>query len=126
MSTTTLKIKRKSDGKILTDVINDTCQVHNIYDGDKLMVRDKDYNIGYVEGEGFLDWADYEEATNIDNHMKLPKSQDRERYVKVLAKLKTWTVVEDVIEFDTDTQSFIIPSGYQVDTKVISWEYYKD
>lgn len=58
--------------------------------------------------------------------MNLPKSQDRERYVKVRAKLKTWTVVEDVIDFDTDTQSFIIPSGYQADTKVISWEYIKD
>lgn len=58
--------------------------------------------------------------------MKLPKSKDRERYVKVRVKLKTWTVVEDVIEFDTYTEQFIIPNGFQIDTKVISWEYYKD
>ena len=59
--------------------------------------------------------------------MTFPQSRYyNERYVKVRAKLKTWTVVEDVIDFDTYTQSFIIPSGYQVDTKVISWEYYKD
>ena len=57
---------------------------------------------------------------------QLPKSKDRERYVKVRAKLKTWTVVEDVIEFDTYTEQFIIPNGFQIDTKVISWEYYKD
>lgn len=58
--------------------------------------------------------------------MKLPKSKDKERYVKVRVKLKTWTVVEDVIEFDTYTEQFIIPNGFQIDTKVISWEYYKN
>ena len=42
MSKTVIKIRRKSDGKILTDVINDTCQVHNIYDGDELICSDKE------------------------------------------------------------------------------------
>ena len=57
--------------------------------------------------------------------MKLPKSQDRERYIKVRAKLKTWTTIEVVIEYDTYTGQFIIPNGFQIDTEVISWEYYK-
>lgn len=68
--------------------------------------------------------------TNIEQSKKLasvfPRSKDNERYVKVRAKLKTWTVVEDIIEYDTYTEQFIIPDGYQIDTKVISWEYYKD
>ena len=55
-----------------------------------------------------------------------PQSRVNERYVKVLVKLKTWTVVEDIINYDTYTEQFIIPNGYQIDTKVISWEYYKD
>lgn len=56
----------------------------------------------------------------------LPQSRDNKRFVKVLAKLKTWTIVEDIIEYDTYTEQFIIPNGYQIDTKVISWEYYKN
>lgn len=55
-----------------------------------------------------------------------PQSSGHERFVKVRVKLKTWTIVEDVIEYDTYTEQFIIPSGYQIDTEVISWEYYKD
>lgn len=55
-----------------------------------------------------------------------PQSRCNERYVKVLAKLKTWTIVEDIIEYDTYNECFIIPNGYQIDTKVISWKYYKD
>lgn len=58
--------------------------------------------------------------------MDYPKSITGERYVKVAAKLKTWTIVEAVIEYDTHTEQFIIPNGFQIDTKVISWEYYKD
>lgn len=66
MSKSIITIRRKSDGKILTDVINDSCQVHNIYDlknsefskddyingryDDKLIISDKDFNIGYEEG----------------------------------------------------------------------------
>lgn len=76
MSKTVLKIRRKSDGKILTDIINDTCQVHNIYDGEELMVKDNDYNIGYVEGDGFLDWADYEEVTTQEEIEKINKRLD--------------------------------------------------
>lgn len=58
--------------------------------------------------------------------MTLPQSRNNERYIKVLAKLKTWTTIEVVIEYDTYTGQFIIPNGFQIDTKVISWEYYKD
>lgn len=76
MSKSIITIRRKRDGKILTDVINDSCQVHNIYDlknsefskddyingryDDKLIISDKDFNIGYEEGVGFYDWADFE------------------------------------------------------------------
>lgn len=67
---------------------------------------------------------------NIEQSKKLaslfPQSKANERFVKVRAKLKTWTTVEDIIEYDTYTEQFIIPDGYQIDTKVISWEYYKD
>lgn len=58
--------------------------------------------------------------------MDYPKSITGERYVKVVAKLKTWTIVEAVIEYDTYAEQFIIPNGFQIDTEVISWEYYKD
>lgn len=58
--------------------------------------------------------------------MPLPQSRNNERYIKVLVKLKTWTIVEAVIEYDTYTGQFIIPNGFQIDTKVISWEYYKN
>lgn len=66
--------------------------------------------------------------TDIEQSKKLafPHSRGNERFIKVLAKLKTWTIVEDVIEYDTYTEQFIIPNGYQIDTKVISWKYYKD
>ena len=67
---------------------------------------------------------------NIEQNKKLaqtfPHNECNERFVKVSAKLKTWTIVEDIIEYDTYTEQFIIPDGYQIDTKVISWEYYKD
>lgn len=63
---------------------------------------------------------------NQSKKLVLPQSKDNERFVKVLAKLKTWTIVEDVIEYDTYNEQFIIPNGYQIDTKVISWKYYKD
>ena len=62
MSRTVIKIRRKGDGKILTDVINDACQVHNIYDGDELILSDKEWMIGYSESEGFLECSDFEEV----------------------------------------------------------------
>ena len=55
--------------------------------------------------------------------MDKPKSKHGERYVKVKAKLFTWTMTEDIIEYDTLYEQFIIPQGYQVDTRVIDWEY---
>ena len=54
MSKTIIKIRRKSDGKILTDVINDACQVHNVYDGDELICSDKEWMVGYSECNGFF------------------------------------------------------------------------
>lgn len=62
----------------------------------------------------------------MEKTMTLPQSKFHERFIKVRAKLKTWTIVEAVIEYDTYTEQFIIPNGFQADTKVISWEYYKD
>ena len=52
-----------------------------------------------------------------------PKSKHGERFVKVKVVIKTWTDVEDVIEYDTRYEQFIIPSNYQLDCKVISWSY---
>lgn len=57
---------------------------------------------------------------------KLPKSLGAafgERFVQVVAKIKTWCIVEDDIDFDTETNKFIIPNGYQVDAKVVAWKY---
>ena len=62
MSKTVIKIRRKSDGKILTDVINDACQVHNIYDGDELILSDKEWMVGYSECNGFFETSDFEEV----------------------------------------------------------------
>ena len=62
MSRTVIRIRRKRDGKILTDVINDSCQVHEIYDGDYLLISGKEYEIGYSESEGFFETSDFEEV----------------------------------------------------------------
>ena len=62
MSRTVIKIRRKSDGKILTDVINDACQVHNIYDGDELILSDNECMVGYSECNGFFETSDFEEV----------------------------------------------------------------
>ena len=55
--------------------------------------------------------------------MDKPKAKYGERFVSVKAKLKTWTIVEDIIEYDTFTDQWVIPNGYQIDTKVVGWEY---
>ena len=60
MSKTILTIRRKSDGQLLTDVINDACQVHNIYDGDRLILSDYEWMVGYSEHEGFREESDFE------------------------------------------------------------------
>lgn len=56
---------------------------------------------------------------------EFPKAPDweRKRYVKVKAHLKTWTIVEKEILFDTVYNQFIIPNGFQAGTKVVDWEY---
>ena len=55
--------------------------------------------------------------------MDKPKAKYGKRFVSVKAKLRTWTIVEDIIEYDTFTDQWIIPNGYQIDTKVIDREY---
>ena len=60
MSKTILTIRRKSDGQLLTDVINDACHVHNIYDGDVLILSDYEWMVGYSEHEGFRKESDFE------------------------------------------------------------------
>ena len=61
MSKTVINIRRKTDSKILTDVINDACQVHNIYDGDNLILSEKEWLIGYSECDGFFETSDFED-----------------------------------------------------------------
>lgn len=46
-----------------------------------------------------------------------------ERYVKVIVKIQTWCIVEDFTTFDTETNQFEIPNGYQVDAEVVAWKY---
>ena len=46
-----------------------------------------------------------------------------ERYVKVIVKIQTWCIVEDITTFDTETNQFEIPNGYQVDAEVVAWRY---
>lgn len=55
--------------------------------------------------------------------MEKPKSKYGEWFVKVKAIIKTWTEVEDIIEYDTENEQFIIPAGYQCDCKVLKWNY---
>ena len=54
--------------------------------------------------------------------MDNPKSKHGERFVKVKAIIKTWTQVEDIIEYDTLYERYIIPNGYQIDSRVIDWD----
>lgn len=58
--------------------------------------------------------------------MDKPESRHGERFVKVKAVLKTWTEVEDVIEYDTYHEQFLIPAGYQIDTDVVRWSYVEE
>ena len=64
MSTSIIKIRRKSDDKVLYDVINDACQVHNIYDNDKLIASFKEWEIDYMNND-FLEDSPYEEIESI-------------------------------------------------------------
>ena len=50
--------------KMLFDVINDSCQVHNIYDDDKLIGSFKEWEIGYMCND-FLKDSPYEEIESI-------------------------------------------------------------
>ena len=64
MSKSIIKIRRKSDDKILYDVINDSCQVHNIYDNDKLIGSFKEWEIDYMYN-AFLKDSPYEVIESI-------------------------------------------------------------
>ena len=55
--------------------------------------------------------------------MDKPKSKNGERFVKVKAVIKTWTKVETIIEYDTLCEQSIIPNGFQIDCKVLKWNY---
>lgn len=52
-----------------------------------------------------------------------PSSLTHERYVKVAVKVQSWCVVNDVLEYDTESGSFYIPNRYQVGSYVIAWRY---
>ena len=64
MSKSIIKIRRKSDDKILFDVINDACQVHNIYDDGKLIGSFKEWEIDYMDND-FLKDSPYKEIESI-------------------------------------------------------------
>lgn len=64
MSKSIIKIRRKSDDKVLYDVINDSCQVHNIYDNDKLIGSFNEWEIDYMYND-FLENSEYEEIEAI-------------------------------------------------------------
>lgn len=64
MSKSIIKIRRKSDNKILFDVINDSCQVHNFYDDGKLIGSFKEWEIDYMDND-FLKDSPYEEIESI-------------------------------------------------------------
>lgn len=64
MSKSIIKIRRKSDDKILFDVINDSCLVHNIYDDSKLIGSFKEWEIDYMNND-FLENSEYEEIESI-------------------------------------------------------------
>jgi len=57
-------VKRKSDGKLLIDLVNNACDVHNIFDGDELVEVTKSWNISYKNTEN-KNSAEYE-LTPID------------------------------------------------------------
>jgi len=87
MSKSIIEIRRKRDGKILRDEINDACQTHNIYDGDVLVESDKDYNIGYIEGIGFCSFSEYEELADYEEQPMMTQE----------ATIKGWVAVDTVM-----------------------------
>lgn len=87
MSKSIIEIRRKRDGKILRDEINDACQTHNIYDGDVLVESNKDYNIGYSEGVGFYDFSEYEELADYEEQPMMTQK----------ATIKGWVAVDTAL-----------------------------
>lgn len=87
MSKSIIEIRRKRDGKILRDEINDACQTHNIYDGDVLVESDKDYNIGYFEGVGFCSFSEYEELADYEEQPMMTQK----------ATIKGWVAVDTAL-----------------------------
>lgn len=62
-------VKRKSDGKELIDVVKESCNTHNIFEGLECIASDKDYNIGYIDGK-WADWAEFEDADDTKDFRK--------------------------------------------------------
>ena len=72
-------IKRKSDNKALIDLINDSCDVHNIFDGEVVV----DVGYGYEIGCDYGAWSEqskYQKTNELDNYSD-------EEYVKLKNKL---------------------------------------
>ena len=80
MSKSIIKIRRKSDDKILFDVINDSCQVHNIYDGNKLIGSFKEWEIDYVDND-FLKDSPYEEIESITEDEWIKTTKECEEFI---------------------------------------------
>lgn len=94
MNKTIIEIRRKRDGKILRDEINDACQTHNIYDGDVLVESDKDYNIGYFEGVGFCSFSEYEELADYEEP---PMMKQEPPMIKQETTIKGWVAVDTAL-----------------------------
>lgn len=60
MSKSVNKIRRKSDGKILIDIINDSCQVHNIFNNGKNIGSYYEWEIDYDECNQYRESSPYE------------------------------------------------------------------
>lgn len=80
MSKSIIKIRRKSDDKILFDVINDACQVHNIYDDGKLIGSFKEWEIDYMDND-FLKNSPYEEIESITEDEWVETAKECEEFM---------------------------------------------
>lgn len=66
MSYDLINVRRRSDNKVFLDLINASCDVHHIFDGDILIDVDKEYN----DIVGVNESSKYEE---IDDTFELSK-----------------------------------------------------
>ena len=94
MSKSIIKIRRKSDDKILFDVINDACQVHNIYDDGKLIGSFKEWEIGYMCNDFFKD-SPYEEIESVTEN---EWNAMADAYEPQQADSVNWDMMKDVFD----------------------------